>query len=93
MAGRKRKQRRSKKAQLEQKPMLFGSQNYIYLLAGILMIAVGYIGMYLESAKEGFYSLYITPLLVIGGFVVVVLAILKSEKNQPEESETIASQD
>ncbi len=79
-----RKSRRSKKVDKDIKPMLFDKINYIYMSAGIAMVFIGFFGMWLESKGDGFFSLFISPLLVIGGFVVVAIGVLKSDEKVAE---------
>lgn len=83
-----KKRRKNRGKQKEQLPMLFSKQNYILMLIGIASVIIGYTGMYFERSVDGFFSLYITPLMVIGGFIVVAIAILKTDKKVVPEPET-----
>lgn len=88
MAKRNRNsRRRGKKHQgnASQK-MLFDQTNYILLLIGIGLIFIGFLIMYLENEVHGFISLYISPVLIMGGFLEIVYAIMK----KPEEVESTA---
>lgn len=88
MAQKQRRKKRQKRGSKEPElPMLFSKQNYILMIAGIALVLIGFTGMYIESEMDGFFSLYITPLMVIGGFVTVAVAVLKSDKNAPDESQ------
>lgn len=72
---------RRKKVQklLSEKQMLLGPQNYQLLLIAVLSLLVGFGGMYIENEFLGWFSLYVSPLLIIGGFILVVFGIMKTE--------------
>lgn len=57
--------------------MVFARQNYILLLLGIALIVVGYVVMRMENEVDGFLSLYVAPLLILGGYLEIIYAILK----------------
>lgn len=69
--------------------MVFGAKNYRFLIIAVLLLAVGFGGMYIENEFLGFFSLYISPLLLIGGFITVVYAILVKHENMPETEDTL----
>lgn len=56
--------------------MVFTRRNYVLLLLGILVITVGYVLMRMENEVEGFISLYVSPLLILGGYLEIIYAIL-----------------
>jgi uncharacterized membrane protein HdeD (DUF308 family) len=60
-----------------QKTMVFGKENYVLLAIGVISIVVGFSIMYLENEIDGFISLYVSPLLIVGGFAEIVYAIMK----------------
>lgn len=93
MAKSDRKSRRARKAGKDNKPMLFDQQNYAYMFAGIMMVFIGFFGMWLESAVDGFFSLFISPLLVIGGFIVVAYGVLLPHKEETSNSSSSSAQD
>lgn len=66
-----RKGRRPQKAQ-----MLFGTRNYQLMALGVILIVVGYAIMRFENEVDGFISLYIAPLLILGGYLEIIYAIL-----------------
>lgn len=70
-----RKIRAQKKT--SQEPMLFDSKNYAYMLVALLLILGGFLGMYIENTFLGWFSLYISPVMIIGGYVLVGMAILR----------------
>lgn len=73
-------------------PKLFSKENYIWMLAGIVLIALG---MFLMSGgksnenpavfdKEALYSpvrITVAPLLIIAGLVIEVFAIFRKPKS------------
>ena len=73
----------------EQKVMPFGKQNYIIVLIGIALIAVGFILMIGGSSTDpdvfneqmfNFQRLTLAPILVLAGFVVEIVAIFWKRK-------------
>lgn len=65
--------------------MIFGSLNYKILVAGLVLVIVGFLSMYLENEAQGVISLYISPIVIIAGYITVIFSILshsdKSESN------------
>jgi DUF3098 family protein len=61
---------------------VFDGHNYTLLLLGIGVIVLGYVLMRVENEVDGFISLYVAPLLILGGYLEVIYAILW----QPKES-------
>jgi uncharacterized membrane protein HdeD (DUF308 family) len=57
--------------------MVFTRQNYILLLFGIALIVFGYVIMRMENEVDGFLSLYVAPLMILGGYLEIIYAILK----------------
>lgn len=57
--------------------MLFNAWNYKVLALSFLSIVIGFVAMYLENEVNGFISLYASPILIVGGYVSVIFAILK----------------
>lgn len=57
--------------------MVFRRENYVLLLAGLALIVVGYVIMRMDNQVEGFLSLYVAPVLILGGYLEVIYAILK----------------
>jgi hypothetical protein len=72
----KTKRKRKKK---EDKPMLFTALNYKLLGLGILLVIIGFTAMRIENEVYGFVSLYISPVVILGGYIVVIYAILKRD--------------
>ena len=74
----------------DQKVMPFGKQNYIIVLIGIALIALGFVLMIGGGSNDpdvfnekmfNFQRLTLAPILVLAGFVVEIVAIFwKGEK-------------
>lgn len=62
----------------------FGKKNYQMMVAGLLIIMIGFIIMMLDKQPHGFGFLGITlsPVVVLTGFVVEVFAILYTPKDE-----------
>jgi hypothetical protein len=60
----------------------FGKKNYQLMVAGLVIITLGFIVMMLDTEPHGFGFLGITlsPVIVLTGFVVEVFAILHTPK-------------
>jgi hypothetical protein len=84
MTAKRKQGRRQKK---ESKPMLFSELNYKLMGLGVLMVIIGFTAMYIENEVHGFISLYVSPIVILGGYLTVMIAILKrdgdSEEPQP----------
>lgn len=70
--------------------MLFTALNYKLLGLGILMVIVGFTIMRIENEVYGFISLYVSPVVILAGYIVVIVAILKKD-HKVEESPTSPS--
>jgi hypothetical protein len=65
--------------------MPLGAINYIMIALGVLVITGSYWGMYLEREVDGFFSLYISPVTLVGAYLWIAFAVLyrpKQEKKQ-----------
>lgn len=69
--------------------MVFGKRNYQLLALGVALILVGFSIMRIENAVDGFLSLYVSPLLIVAGYLEVIYAILWRPK-QPAEEPAVA---
>lgn len=81
-----RKQRRSVR-------MVFRRKNYLLLLIGVAAVVLGYAMMRIDNQVEGFVSLYIAPLIILGGYLEIIWAILarpEEEKDSPKKSRPTA---
>lgn len=66
--------------------MLFSPWNYKILAIGLLLVIIGFTAMYLENEVQGFISLYISPILIMAGYIVVIFAIMKHDRNHSEQA-------
>ena len=83
----RRRRARSTSASKRASNMVFTRRNYILLLLGVLAIVVGYIMMRLENEVDGFISLYVAPLVILGGYLEIIYAILWRPKTAAPEPE------
>ena len=76
-----------------QNVMLFGKQNFIIVLIGIALIALGFILMIgggsdnpdvFNEKMFDFQHITLAPILVLAGFVVEIVAIFWKGKNKKE---------
>lgn len=67
--------------------MLFSPLNYKLIGLGVLLIAAGFTAMKLENEVYGIISLYISPVVILAGYVTVIFAILKRDHKAEEPSE------
>jgi hypothetical protein len=71
--------------------LVFGKKNYIIMIAGLLLIAVGYIIMSGGGSDDpdvfnpeifSFNRIRLAPLLIIIGFVIQIFAIFTPNKSE-----------
>lgn len=60
----------------------FSKPNYIIMLIGIAVIAVGFTLMYGKEDIFSFEKITLAPLIVLSGFVIEVFAILYKPKTK-----------
>ncbi|MGF1669795.1 MAG: DUF3098 domain-containing protein [Balneolaceae bacterium] len=65
----------------KKEPMLFSESNYKLLGIGILFVVSGFTAMYIENEFKGFISLYISPIVIMIGYITVIFAILKKDSS------------
>ncbi len=73
--------------------MAFRRKNYLLLLIGVAAVVLGYAMMRIDNEVEGFVSLYIAPLIILGGYLEIIWAILvqpEEEKDSPKKSRPAA---
>lgn len=85
------RKRRASHAGRQQTHMVFTRRNYVLLLAGVAAVVLGYVMMRAENEVEGFISLYVAPLLILGGYLEVIYAILWHPGEEEAETEATAS--
>ena len=62
--------------------LAFGKRNYILMLVGIAVLAVGFIIMTLDKEQYGlgFMGITLGPIVVMAGFVIELFAIMVKDK-------------
>lgn len=53
------------------------AKNYQLLGLAVVLLVVAYTGMYIENEFLGTYSLFVAPILLIAGYLLVGFAIMK----------------
>lgn len=81
---------KANKTQTDSKPMFFSAFNYRLIGIAILLIVSGFTAMYMENEVDGFISLYVSPIVIMAGYIVVIFAILKHNRVEEAEPETTA---
>ncbi len=56
--------------------MIFESLNYKLLVIGLILVVAGFTAMWLENEVYGIISLYISPIVIIAGYITVIFSIL-----------------
>ena len=64
--------------------MVFDRTNYLLLGLCVALIVVGFTAMRIENEVDGLISLVVAPLLVLGGYLGVIVAILRRPKDAPD---------
>lgn len=78
---------------VDEQPMFFSAFNYRLIGIAILLIVGGFTAMYVENEVDGLISLYISPIVIMAGFVVVVFAIMMHDRDDaPDNKEETASE-
>jgi hypothetical protein len=92
----KKREREKKKSPSDRtkKQVLLGmplsKENYLFTGIGCAVIILGYVLIAVEKSVDGFLSLNVSPLLIIGGFFWIIYAILY--KPNPTDGNTNAAQ-
>lgn len=63
--------------------MVFTRRNYVLLGIALALIVAGYVIMRAENEVDGFLSLYVAPLLILGGYLEAIYAILWRPRPEP----------
>ncbi len=71
--------------------MVFTRRNYVLMLAGVAAVVAGYVLMRMENEVDGFISLYVAPLVILGGYLEIIYAILWRPKSAEEERQAQAA--
>lgn len=69
--------------------LAFGRKNYILMLVGIAVLAVGFIIMTLDNEQYGlgFMGITLGPLVVMAGFIIELFAIMVKDKTHENTQE------
>ena len=78
------KSRQSKKTKRDDS-FPFERENYIILLAGIVVIVLGYLALS-EKTVEGFLPLTVAPILLVLGYCVIIPVGIMYRKKTPKEN-------
>lgn len=73
----------------DQPPMFFSAYNYKMIGIAIFLIVAGFTAMYLDNEVNGFISLFISPVVIMAGYILVLFAIMKHDRD--DEPETASS--
>lgn len=68
---------RSKSRSVDAGDPLLSAANYKLLGLALALLALGYGGMYIENEFKGVYSLYVAPILLLAGYLLVAFGIMK----------------
>ncbi len=64
--------------------MVFSRKNYLLMLLGVILVVFGYSIMRMENEVDGLISLYVAPLIILGGYLEIIYAILWRKKETYE---------
>ncbi len=67
---------KTKNTNNRQSSMIFQSLNYKLLVVGLILVTAGFTAMYLENEVSGFISLFISPIVIIAGYITVIFSIM-----------------
>lgn len=67
--------------------MPFEARNYALMVAGLVVVGIGYAIMAVEQEVDGFLSLYISPILLIAGYLEIIYAIVWRPKDAVTDSQ------
>ena len=82
-----RSSRRSTKSRRGARPpTIFERRNYVLLLVGVALVVIGFAAMRIDNQLESFVSLYLAPLLILGGYLEIIYAILWRPSSPPEKN-------
>ena len=67
--------------------MVLSSRNYQLMVLGVALVMIGYTMMRIENEVDGFISLYVAPLIILGGYLEIIYAILWRPKVKVTDSD------
>jgi len=75
------------------RPFVFTRRNYVLIAIGVLAVVVGYALMAIENELYGFISLYVAPIIILGGYVEIIYGIMwRADDEKQSVSSTAAAQ-
>jgi len=87
-----------KRLESRKKEFVFGKENFKLFFIGLALVMLGFILMvgggsddfneFDEEALFSFRRITLAPALVIGGYVVIIFAIMRPGKNQKQADES-----
>lgn len=72
---------------IDEQPMFFSAFNYKLIGIAVFLIVAGFTAMYMENEVNGFISLFISPIVIVAGFITVIFAIMKHDRVEPADSD------
>jgi len=69
-------------------PMLFERKNYLLLGVAIALLIVGYAAMAMDNQVRSFISLYLSPIILMAGYLLVIFAIFYRPKDKSAHSDS-----
>jgi len=76
-----------RRSQSSSSGLVFDSTNYLGLVVSTLLIAIGFVAMYLDGQFQGVVSLTISPLLILAGYGGLIYAILWRPDDESDRDE------
>lgn len=76
---------------VDHQPMFFSAFNYRLIGIAILLIVSGFTAMLVENEVDGVISLYISPIVIMAGFIVVIFAIMKHDRDDVKDVDNEAT--
>jgi hypothetical protein len=70
-----------KKVENAEKEFAFGKENYTLMIAGLVVIFIGFVLMYGTEDIFDFRKVTLAPIVVLSGFVIEIFAIIRRPKD------------
>ncbi len=67
-------------------------ENYLYIAIGVAVIVASYVLMAIDNNVDGFISLTLCPILLIGAYAWIVYAILYHPKSEEQKNSSSAQE-
>lgn len=67
---------------VDKQPMFFSAYNYKMIGIAIFLIFAGFAAMLWENEINGIISLFISPIVIMAGYVLVIFAIMKHDRDE-----------